>query len=151
MGARSGLPPQSGFALVAALLAIILVTALLAALFFAVNQDTRTESAIEQRDEALAAAESAIQIGLDQLGTRAVDYLAVGAAASQSVAVDGFPAVIYTTRLDSGLFWIVAVVGDAGDRSTPTRRIGILARAFRGASDSIAIVRISERGWSELF
>lgn len=145
------LPRQCGFALAAALLAVILVAALLASLFFAVTEETRTGSAIARRDDALAAAETAIELGLDELGTRPPDYSSVGAVESRAVEVDGFPVVVHTTRLDSSLFWLVAVIGDARDPAAVTRRIGVLANASRGSADSITIVRRTERAWSELF
>lgn len=144
-------PRQCGFALAAALLAIILIAAVLASLFFAVTEETRTGSAIARRDDALAAAETAIELGLDELGTRPPDYSSVGAVESRPVKVEGFPVVVHTTRLDSGLFWLVAVVGDARDPAAVTRRIGVLANASRGSADSITIVRKTERAWSELF
>lgn len=142
---------QCGFALATALLAIILVTALLAALFFAVNEETRTGSAIARRDHALAAAESALEAGLDHLRTRPPDYSSIGAVESRSMDVEGLPGVVHITRLDSGLFWLVAVVGSEGDPGAMARRIGVLASAFPGSSDSITIVRVAPRGWSELF
>jgi hypothetical protein len=142
---------RGGAALLGALLATIVIAALLASLFFAASEETRTGSAIGRRDRALAAAESAIEIGLDRLGTWPPEYPAVGGVETHSVDADGIPSVVHITRLDSSLFWLVAVVGDASDPAAVTRRIGVLATATRHASDSIAIVRRAERGWSELF
>jgi Tfp pilus assembly protein PilX len=142
---------RSGFALALALLATILIAAVLAALFFAVNQDTRTGSAIARRDHSLAAAESALEGGLEQLRSNPPADSPPGSAESRTILADGEPAVVHITRLDSGLFWLVAVVGNDGDPVAPARRIGAVVTQFRGSSDSISIVRVVERGWSELF
>lgn len=140
---------QRGFALAAALLGTILIAAILASLFFAVTQETRTGLAVGQRDRALAAAESALETGLERLPAMPDHF--IGTAASHLVEIEGLSAVVHITRLDSAVFWLVAVVGDGRDPSSATRRIGVLAEAWRAASDSITIVRIPERAWSELF
>jgi type II secretory pathway pseudopilin PulG len=142
---------RAGFALVATLVATILIAALLASLFFAVTEETRTQSTIGRQDHAFAVAESALEAGLDGLRTWPIEELAVGAAQTHLVASEGFPAAVHVTRLDSTLYWLVAVVGDAGDPSAGSRRIGILAHAATSSSDSIRIVRVTERGWSELY
>lgn len=139
-----------GFALAAALLAIMIIGALLASLFFAITEETRTGAASRRRDNALAAAESAIQIGVAMLATQ-VDQSSIGTARSQPVEVEGFPATVHITRLDSSLFWVLAVVGDSRDPAAVTRRTGLLVAASRDSSGSIRIVRIPERAWSELF
>ncbi len=142
---------RAGFALVATLVATLLIAALTASLFFAVTEETRTEAAIDRGDNALAAAESALASGLSGLRTWQLDSLSVGGNQSHLLTAEGLPAVVHVTRLDSTLFWLVAVVGDAGDPAAVVRRIGIMAQATRQSSDSITIVRVTERGWSELF
>lgn len=72
---------QPGFALALALLATVLIAALLAALFFAVNQETRTGSAIAWRDNALAAAESALDAGFEHLQADPLESSPIDAAA----------------------------------------------------------------------
>ncbi|HWL38929.1 MAG TPA: hypothetical protein VNO75_01730 [Gemmatimonadaceae bacterium] len=134
----------------AALVATVLIAALLASLFFAVNEETRTGAAVVRRDRALAAAESAIEMRLGELVVVPVET-PVGAVDASSLEVDGLPVAIHTTRLDSTLFWIVAVVGAASDPGAARHRIGVFATASRAASDSIAIVRLIERPWSELY
>ncbi len=142
---------RRGFALAAALLAIMIIGALLASLFFAVTEETRATAATSRRDRALAAAESAIEMGIDRLATQPPDQSSIGTGHSQPVVVEGLPAVVHTTRLDSTLFWVVGVVGDARDPSAVARRIGVLVAAAADSSGSIRIVRIPERAWSELF
>lgn len=142
---------RRGFALAAALLAIMIIGALLASLFFAITEETRTGAASRRGDHALAAAESAIQIGVALLATQVPDQSSIGTARSQPVEVEGFPATVHITRLDSSLFWVLAVVGDSRDPAAVTRRAGLLVAASRDSSGSIRIVRIPERAWSELF
>ncbi len=143
--------PRSGFALAAALVATILISALLASFFFAVAEETKSGVAVERRDRALAAAESAIGIGLQVVGASLATDKPTGATETHLVDVDGLPTAIHLTRLDSSLVWLVAVVGDARNPAIQTLRIGVLAQASRALPDSITIVRIAERGWSELY
>lgn len=142
---------RSGFALAAALVATILISALLASLFFAVTEETRSGAAIERRDLALAAAESAIDIGLKKVSASLAEDKPSGAVETHLVDVDGLPTAVHLTRLDSSLVWLVAVVGDARNPPTELRRIGVLAAASRHLRDSITIVRITRQGWSELY
>ena len=142
---------RSGFALALALLATVLIAALLAALFFAVNQETKTGSAIAWRDRALAAGESALELAFARLQSDPPDLAPLGAVESIAIELSGDPAVVHVTQLDSGLLWLVAVIGSDGDPAAATRRIGTLAARIGAASDSIRIVRVPGRGWSELF
>jgi Tfp pilus assembly protein PilX len=142
---------RRGYALAAALLAIMIIGALLASLFFAISEETRTDAASRRGDRALTAAESAIEIGVAVLAAQLPDQSSIGVTRSQPVAVEGFPAMVHTTRLDSSLFWVVGVVGDRRDPAAVTRRIGVLVAASRDSSGSIRIVRVPERAWSELF
>lgn len=132
-------------------MATILISALLASFFFAVTEETRSSAAIERRDRALAAAESAIEIGLQKVGASLAEDKPAGAMETYLVDVDGSPTAVHLTRLDSTLVWLVAVVGDARNPGSQTLRVGVLAQASRSRPDSITIVRITERGWSELY
>ncbi len=133
-----------------ALLAVVLIAALLAALFFAVNEETRTGSAIANRDDALAAAETAIHTSLEHLRASALDQR-VGAVETRSLTAGAMSSVVYITRLDSSLFWLVAAVRSEQNPGENERRIGVLATAFARQDDSIRIVRVTRRGWSELY
>jgi hypothetical protein len=133
-----------------ALLAVVLITALLAGLFFAVNEETRSGSAIASHDYALAAAETAINASVKQLGNSSLDH-PVGAVETRSLPAGGLSSVVYVTRLDSSLFWLVAAVSSERNGSLSARRIGVLASASGRAEDSIRIVRVTRRGWSELY
>ena len=144
-------PVPRGFALALALLATILIAALLAAFFFAVNQETQTGAAIAKRDRALALAESALDAGFRLLQAPRADTLPVGTLESRAITVEGKPASVHLTHLDGGLFWLVAVIGADGDPAGSERRIGGFAARSGGTSDSTSVVRVTRRGWSELF
>jgi hypothetical protein len=144
------MPIRPGFALAIALLAVVLITALLAGLFFAVNEETRTGTAIASRDDALAAAETAIHASLEHLRTAALDQ-PVGAVETRKLRAGGLSSVVYVTRLDSSFFWLVAAVSSERNPDENERRIGVLAAAFARQDDSIRIVRVTRRGWSELY
>jgi Tfp pilus assembly protein PilX len=141
---------RRGFALAIALLAVVLIAALLAALFFAVNEETRTGSAIAGHDDALSAAETAINSSLERLRSTPLSQ-AVGAVEMQSISAGGLYSVVYVTRLDPTLFWLVATVRSERNTGVSTRRIGVLATASERQDDSIRIVRVTRRGWSELY
>jgi len=140
---------RRGFALAVALVAVVLIAALLAALFFAVNEETRTGMAMASRDEALAAAETAIHSTLEQVET--AELQPVGSVEIRSLSAGGLSSIVYVTRLDSTLFWLAAAVSNERNASVSTRRIGVLAAASVRQDDSIRIVRVTRRGWSELY
>jgi len=140
---------RRGFALAVALVAVVLIAALLAALFFAVNEETRTGTAMASRDGALAAAETAIHSTLEQVET--AELQPVGSVEIRSLSAGGLSSIVYVTRLDSTLFWLAAAVSNERNASVSTRRIGVLAAASVRQDDSIRIVRVTRRGWSELY
>jgi hypothetical protein len=147
-------PPNSGregFALAVALLALLLVGALVGVVLFAATEETRAGSAIADRERSFRAAESALELTI--AGVRDSSAAAVGIAGTESRRLDGLgvPVVVYITRLDSSLFWLVADAGGVSSRSGVRRRIGVVVRSSASAGHSITIDRVSERAWSELF
>ena len=142
---------HDGFVLVAVLLAIVLIGALVAGALFAVTEDTRAGAAGAARDVALIAAESAIGITMRDrpAGLPAV----IGTAGTTASRVEGSaaPVLLYITRLDSAVYWVVADVAADPDRSGARRRIGIVVVSAQAPDGSIIINPISERWWAELF
>ena len=96
-------------------------------------------------------AESAIEIAITALSGSADDSMEVGETRSRQIDELDVPALVYITRLDSALYWLVADAGAVSPNSGVARRIGVLVRAKKGSADSIRVDRIPERGWSELF
>jgi Tfp pilus assembly protein PilX len=142
---------RAGFALAAALLTVLLVAALICAVSFAATEETRTEAALGRRDRALTAAESAIAITMSRMQQWTSATIGVGETSATPLSIQNLPLVVYITRLDSTLYWLVADATDGVSNPGAGRRIGLLVRATKSASDSISIDPISVRGWSELF
>lgn len=148
LGQKTG---PDGFAVPAALLAVLLIAALIAGAFSATTEETRIGAAAADRQTALTSAESAIEIAIRALTAAGDDSMAVGETKDHPIAGLGVPTLVYVTRLDSSLYWLVADAGTASPTSGVARRIGVVVRATKPSGHSIAIDRIPERGWSELF
>jgi len=142
---------RKGFALVAALLAVMLIGALVGVVLFAATEETRTGSVIAGHETALRAAESALEIMIAGLGASSGDTAGIIGTKSRRLDGLGAPVVVYITRLDSSLFWLVADAGGEISLSGVRRRIGVVVKTSAGADRSITIGRISDRAWSELF
>jgi hypothetical protein len=141
--------PRKGFALIAAVLAIVLIGALVAGAMFATTEETKVGSAGIARDMALIAAESALAsaVTTSALPTR----IGIGGMTSRRSELGGRPVNVYVTRLDSTIYWFVAESAADASHSGAQRRVGILVAAHSQADSSISISPISERAWSELF
>jgi Tfp pilus assembly protein PilX len=144
-------PSPEGFALPAVLLALMLIAALIAGAFSATTEETRMGAAAASRQTALTTAESAIEITIGGLSSSAEDPIGVGETRSHRIEGLDAPVVVYMTRLDSSLYWLVADAGTTSPNSGIVRRIGVVVRTSSGPGHSITIDRISERAWSELF
>ena len=142
---------RGGFALAAALLALLLISALVTAVFFAATEETRIGAASARRQLALSAAESAVEMTI--AGWNMDSATPIGVSGTRVTAIEGFevPVVVHVTRLDSTLYWIVADAADSSSGSGVSRRIGVAVRVLISPDHSITIDRISERSWSELF
>jgi Tfp pilus assembly protein PilX len=142
---------RKGFALAAALLVLLLVSALVTGVFVAATEETRIGVAGMERHLAFIVAESAIEMTIATF--QADTAAAIGLAGTKTISIGDLeaPVVVYVTRLDSALYWIVADAGVTPVEARASRRIGVVARAVAAPDHSIIIDRISERWWSELF
>jgi hypothetical protein len=132
-----------------ALLSIILIAALMAAVFFATTEETRTAAATSRSEKALSEAESAVY---DALGTMAdADHESLGVGQSRTLSDELGRSSVYVTRLDSTLLWIVGESRGEGTTMGAVRRIGVFAAITSDSTGSIRVSPIPERGWSELF
>ena len=143
--------PRKGLALPAALLVLLLVSALVTGVFVAATEETRMGIAGVERHLAFVAAESAIEMTIATF--RADTSAAIGLAGTKTISIGDreAPVTVYVTRLDSALYWIVADAGASPVEATASRRIGVVVSAITAPNHSIVIDRISERWWSELF
>jgi hypothetical protein len=142
---------RRGFALAAALFALLLISALVTGVFFAASEETKIGATSAERQLALSAAESAVETTIASWNPDSLDP--IGASATRTTVNDasGMSAKVHVTRLDSTLYAIVADAFTPSGGSRVSRRIGVVVKVLRRADHSIAIDRISERSWSELF
>ncbi len=142
---------RAGSALLAVLLSLLLIAALIAGAFNATTEETRTGVAASSRETALLSAESSIEITISEPSTIIDPQMPVGETRHRRVDGLGMPVVVYATRLDSSLYWLVADAAAPSPNSGIVRRIGVLVRAVNGSDHSINIDPLSNRGWAELF
>lgn len=141
---------SDGFAIPAVLLGVLVIAALIAGVFGATTEETRIGAAAADRQTALVGAESAIELAITGLSASPDDPMEVGETRSRQIDELDVPVVVYVTRLDSVLYWLVADAAVAPN-SGVARRIGVVVRATNGSGNSITVDRIPERAWSELF
>lgn len=146
---------KRGFALVAALIAVVLLGALIVGAFVATTEETRISANVGTGLRALSAAESAVEADLAGWAAGEVDSLAIAQRASHSTVVDGLEVTTTLIRLDSSIYWIVGEANNALAAEGPTRsvrrRIGLLVRRVPDSTGNAALLRLEERPWSELF
>ena len=142
---------RGGFALAATLLALLLISALVTAVFFAATEETKIGTASAGHQLALSAAESAVEMTIANWNPDWAPPIGVGG--TKATAIEGFavPVEVHVTRLDSTLYWIVADAADSSSGSGISRRIGVAVRVLIAPDHFITIDRIPERSWSELF
>ncbi|HEX9083828.1 MAG TPA: hypothetical protein VF836_03735 [Gemmatimonadaceae bacterium] len=143
--------PRNGFALVAALLVLLLIAALVTGVLFAATEETHIGAASAERQLTLSAAESAIEVTIAGWSGEPIGPIGIGVTRTADVEELGAPVAVHITRLDSTLYWIVADATAPSNGSRLARRIGVVVRVSASADHSIIIDRISERSWSELF
>jgi hypothetical protein len=144
-------PERGGFILASALLALLLIAALVAGVFFASTEATRMGVAAAERQLALSAAESAVEGAMISWSSADSRVVAVGGTLTTTDGASGMPVSVYLTRIDSVLYWIVADAGPPHPGSGISSRIGAFACARTSADGSTSLDRIPERWWSELF
>jgi type II secretory pathway pseudopilin PulG len=142
---------RKGFALAAALLSVMLIAALMASVFFAAMEETRIGALSSAKEAALSGAETAIEQVIHSWAGSPVDLIGVEGARSWVIDASGTPVALTVTRLDSTIYWIVADAGRVPSGLIATRRIGVLVSVRIGPNGSIAVDRLPERWWSELF
>lgn len=142
---------RRGFALPAALLAILLIGALVASVLFGTNEETRVGVGTAERQRARLAAESAVELAAANIHAAMPDTLAIGESSERIMDGPGTPVVVHATRIAQSLFWVVGVADDPATGSGAASRIGLIVRVKTDSAGSITVDRIPERAWSELF
>ncbi len=144
---------RAGFALVAALLALILIAVLVTGALFATNQETRASDAEMLDQKAASYAELAALNAIADWNGPACDALAVGEVIIESPAADSpFESSVYVTRLDSALFLVVGEGRIASGGATRLRRrVALTVRSVRGADSQSRAMRVSEQAWAAIY
>ena len=142
---------REGFVLALVLLALLLIAALVSGVFFAATEETRISAASAERQLALSAAESAIEMSIAGWRTDARRPVDIGTSRSSPLDGLGVPVTMRITRLDSTLYSINADIRGREPGAAVTRRIEVIVSVRIAADSSIRIDRIPERSWSELF
>jgi hypothetical protein len=136
--------------LVTAILAVLLMTAILASVFFTTIEHTRAGLAAERREAALEDAEGAVAAAVDRLSLTNFDAPPAGQPAGGSDAAGG-RTVVYITRLDSVLYSVVADVAPTSSDAAAAIRIGVVVERSVDAEHVIHVARIPGHAWSQLF
>jgi type II secretory pathway pseudopilin PulG len=142
---------RAGFALVASLIAVVLLGALIVGAFVSVTEEARIAGGIKSSERILVVAESAVEGDAAGWAILQADSLAAGGRVVRSTVIDGFQVSTTLVRLNSSMFWLI---GDAAEGAIPGsnhRRIGLLLRRVVDSTGRGSLLRLEERGWSELF
>ena len=146
---------RAGFALVAALLSVVLIGALIVGAFLATTEEVRVTAGEANALHALNSAESAAQASVTGWAAGQADSLAVGQRVSRTITADGIAVEATLVRLDSSVFWLVGDAGTAGRASggdlPVRRRIGLYLRRGSDSAGRGFFSRFDDRAWSELF
>jgi len=141
---------RKGFVLAAALLVIVLIAALVAGVFVATTEETRIASTSATREQALVAAESALDDEIEGWPQRASQQIGVGGQELSTVSNGPLPVSLTITRLDSTLYTIVAEARSPSSHSQAIRRVGMIVSTRISGNSSILVVPIPHLWWSEL-
>ncbi|MDB4869319.1 MAG: hypothetical protein JWL97_323 [Gemmatimonadales bacterium] len=141
---------RKGFALAAALLAVVLIGVLVGGVLFAATEATKVGAIGLDRQIALDACEAAIATTITDPGLLLPDSIGVEGTISNHRGL-GPEIIVYITRVDSALYSVLAEsvpeLGSAGG----AHRIGVVVRSSVAPDGSITIDPISERPWFEVF
>jgi hypothetical protein len=142
---------RKGFALAAALLAVVLIGVLVGGVLFAATEATKVGAIGLDREIALDACEAAIATTITDPGLLLPDSIGVEGTISNHRGGLGPEIIVYITRVDSALYSVLAEsvpeLGSAGG----AHRIGVVVRSSVAPDGSITIDPISERPWFEVF
>jgi hypothetical protein len=128
---------------------MLLISALVAAVFFATTEETRTAVATARSETDLTDAESAVFNALAAMEGGTMEAPTPGQTRTASDGIGS--SSVHVTRLDSDLVWVVGESRGEGATNGAVRRIGVFAAIAIDSAGSIRVSPIPERGWSELF
>lgn len=142
--------PRRGFALVIALLAVAISSALmLAALYYSASY-VRTAQLESLRRDAFTQCESSLWTTLSNTSADVVRSMQIGTTITSAYQHDGVNTEVKLTRADTSFVWIVAVSSTPNARDVARHRLGLSAAISRDRSDQ-SLRPVPDRAWSELF
>lgn len=152
-GPRRPADAGRGFALVAALMALVLIALLITGAFFASGQEVAIARNELRDQQAFAYAEYAVAHALESWGVSAAAAISTGQTFSFAPApANRLESTVFITRLDTALYLVVAEGRvRSADAFGVRRRVGIVVRTVR---DGVAInppVRVNEQAWAEMY
>jgi hypothetical protein len=144
---------RTGFALAAALIAIVLIAAMVTGALFATHQETSATAAEVIDQQAAAYAERSVLLTVAYWACAGCDAMQVGSVIVRSPATDPpLESTVYVTRLDSALFLVTAegrIVSSSTVRAR--RRISVAVGTSRDSSGVSRAFRVSEQAWSSAY
>lgn len=144
---------RPGFALAAAMAALILIAVMVTGILFAAGQESKATRHELHDQQALAYAELSAARAIASMNAAAFAGANAGDAFSYTPARDGpLESTVFITKLDTMLVRVVAegrIV--SADASQLRRRVEIVVHFTRDSSGSERAVRISGNAWSALY
>jgi len=144
---------RAGFALAAALIAVVLIAAMVTGALFAAHQETSATAAEVIDQQAGAYAERSALLTIAYWVCAECDAMQVGSVIVRSPATDPpLESTVYVTRLDSALFLVTAegrIVSSSTVRAR--RRISVAVGTSRDSSGVSRAFRVSEQAWSSAY
>jgi hypothetical protein len=145
--------PRLGFALAAALIAIVLIAVLVTGGLFASNQEASATGAEVLDQKAFVYAERAALVAMGQWTCPECDAIPIGSVIIRSPASSPpLESTVFITRLDSALF---LVTGEgrvsSGGAVRASRRVSIAVRTSRDSLGVVRAARIDGEAWAAAY
>lgn len=144
---------RRGFALATALACVVLIAVIASAAIFASGQEARATRTEILDHQAFAYAERAAQMTVSAWACPACDSLAVGGVIVESPSNDPpLESTVYTTRLDSALYLVVAegrIVVSGATRLR--RRVSVAVRTSRDSAGVTRAIPLAPHAWAALY
>ncbi|MEJ7759485.1 MAG: hypothetical protein WKF55_07805 [Gemmatimonadaceae bacterium] len=144
---------KPGFALAAALAAIVLIAVLITSVLFAAGQETRASRSSVLDQQIFAYAELAASRAVSSFNPATMSDASAGYVSIYRLPRDDLmESTVFITKLDSALFLIVAESrSGAADAIRLRRRVGINVRATRDSLGVERVVPIDNLSWTALY
>jgi hypothetical protein len=140
---------RNGFALLIALLAIVIVTALMLGTLLRTNQDTDVARAETLTQHAFAAAETALWDAVASADTRMLRMEPMGAITMSRISLGQLTTNVTVIKIDTAAIWIVSDAEIREGSEEAHHRIGLSATLAADTTDA-RLSPIHDHGWVEL-